>query len=141
MKSMNAFHPDRLPAIVIPAGDYDRLVMLARTTAQRTPELFEYLNRELARADVVADGDCGQHIVRIGSCVEYRDERSGATQQVTLVWPHAASTELQRVSVLTPVGAALLGLCAGQSIDWLSPVGETRRLTVLSVAPAASPRN
>jgi regulator of nucleoside diphosphate kinase len=52
---------------------------------------------------------------------------------VTLVYPHEADLDAGRISVLTPVGAALIGLSVGQSIEWQSPTGGWRSLTVLRV--------
>jgi regulator of nucleoside diphosphate kinase len=56
---------------------------------------------------------------------------------VTLVYPGEADIGQGRISVLTPVGAALIGLSKGQSIDWATRTGETRRLTVIEVHEAA----
>jgi regulator of nucleoside diphosphate kinase len=56
---------------------------------------------------------------------------------VTLVWPQEADVEHNRISVLTSVGAALLGLRAGQSIDWPAPLGGARTLTVVRVRSSA----
>jgi len=72
-------------------------------------------------------------VVTMNSRVVYRDEETGETREVTLSYPQDASLEQGRVSVLAPVGAALLGLSVGQEIDWQLPGGKTKRLHILSV--------
>jgi regulator of nucleoside diphosphate kinase len=119
-----------LPDIMIPASEYDRLVQLA-TVAQ--PHLADYFDRELSRARVVPDAEFDPRSARIGSRVTYRDEPFGRTRTVTLAWPHEADLAWGRISVLTSIGAALLGMRPSNSIDWPAPVGGLRRLTVLAV--------
>lgn len=128
----------QLPQIVIPAGDYDRLMNLAGAAERQAPDVADYLARELARAQVVPDQECDAGVARVGSQVTYVDEQSGQQRVVKLVWPQEASLQDNRLSVLTSIGAALLGMRAGQSIDWPSPVGGARRLTVVDVQ---APRN
>lgn len=131
--------PETLPPIVIPARDHDRLMALAEAAEQRAPQVSSYLTQELCRADVVEDDEIDPNVARIGSHVTYRDQSTSRQRTVTLVWPHEADTDRNRVSVLTPIGAALLGMRSGQSIDWPSPVGEPRMLTVLSVHHGDAP--
>ncbi len=121
-----------LPQIVIPAGDYDRLMDLAGTAERIAPDVADYLSRELERAQIVPDQDFEPGVARVGSLVTYEDQ-SGQQRAMTLVWPQEASLQDNRISVLTSIGAALLGLRAGQSIEWPSPVGGARRLTVVTV--------
>lgn len=124
--------------IVVTQGDYQRLQGLANAARQRQPEIAEELAGELDRAGVVADGEIAPDVVRMGSSVEYRTE-AGATRTVTLVFPGEADIAEGKVSILTPIGTALLGLSPGQSIDWLARDGQSHRLTILSVRqqPAA----
>jgi len=91
------------------------------------------LEDELARARVVGSTDVPADVVTMNSRVRFRDVRSGNEREVTLVYPNAASFEHGRVSVLAPIGAALLGLAVGDDIDWPMPSGESRRLRVLAV--------
>ncbi len=60
----------------------------------------------------------------------YADESTGATREVELVYPNEADPVTGRISVLAPVGCALLGLSVGQSIDWKLPSGQIHRLRV-----------
>lgn len=119
-----------LPDIMIPASDYDRLVQLATATQ---PHIADYFDRELGRARVVPDAEFDPRRARIGSRVTYRDEPSGRVRTVALAWPHDADLAFGRISVLTSIGAALLGMRPSSSIEWPAPVGGVRRLTVLDV--------
>jgi regulator of nucleoside diphosphate kinase len=78
------------------------------------------------------------HVVNVGSEVTFRDNTTGRVQTVILVLPKEANIAERRVSVLTPIGAALIGLAEGASIDWSTRDGEARLLTVLQVTAAAS---
>lgn len=121
-----------LPTILIPARDYDRLTALMETADAPTP-IVDFLTRELRRAEIVADEECSPHVVRIGSLVSYRDGVNDRYRTVRVVWPLEADVTHDRISVLSPVGAALLGMSPGQSIVWPRPIGEPRTLTVLAV--------
>ncbi|WP_218042872.1 nucleoside diphosphate kinase regulator [Steroidobacter gossypii] len=121
-----------LPPISIPAGDYDRLIALVDAAERAPTPVVDFLAQELNRAEVVADDQC-PNIVRVGSLVAYRDGANDRYRTVRLVWPLEADVNRNRISVLSPVGAALLGMSPGQSITWPRPVGEPRTLTVLAV--------
>jgi regulator of nucleoside diphosphate kinase len=128
-----------LPEIAIPASEFDRLIELAEAMARTSPQVAQYLERELDRAQVVPDAEFGSQSAHIGSQVTFRDESTGRQRVVGLVWPHEADVTQDRISVLTSVGAALLGMQPGQSIDWAAPVGGPRTLTVLAVRNAVAP--
>ena len=96
------------------------------------PDVASVLTEELERAHVLADGHPAQTVC-MGSEVRFRDDSTGTVQTATLVYPDNADISHRRISVLTPVGAALVGLSAGSSITWETRSGELRRLTVLEV--------
>lgn len=121
------------PAIVLSADDYERLSTLANAARKRAPRLAEELADEIGRARVLEKGRYPQDIVCMNSEVEFRDDSTGRVQTVTLVYPEDADILQRKVSVLTPVGTALIGLRCGRSITWETPSGEVRQLTVLSV--------
>jgi regulator of nucleoside diphosphate kinase len=121
------------PTIILSAEDYERLSTLAHAARKRMPDLADELAEEIGRARVLAKGDHPQHIVCMNSEVEFRDDTTGKVQKVTLVYPEEADILQRKVSVLTPVGTALIGLRDGNSITWEAPNGELRQLTVLSV--------
>jgi len=123
----------RKPKIVVRQSDYDRLQGLASAAQSRNPEIAEALADELDRAGVVADGKISNNIVRMGSTVEYRSDIDGV-RTVSLVFPGEADIAMGRVSILTPIGTALLGLSPGQSIDWTARDGRRHQLTIVSVS-------
>jgi regulator of nucleoside diphosphate kinase len=121
------------PTIVLSAEDYERLSALAHAARKRMPDLADGLADEIERANVLAKGKHPLHIVCMNSEVEFRDDTTGKVQRVTLVYPGEADISQRKVSVLTPVGTALIGLQTGHSITWEAPNGEPRQLTVLLV--------
>ena len=138
MTSNNAPTTEQKPPIVLSADDYERLSGLAYVAMNRMPSLAAALTEELERARVFPKGRPPEHIVCMNSEVEFRNESSGRIQKVTLVYPGDADISEGKVSVLTPVGTALIGLRTGQSISWETPTGEVRQLTVLEVRDATS---
>lgn len=126
-----------LPKIKVTAEDHERLAGLVTAAVDRMPEVAGYLGDELDRAQVVRAGRSALGFVRMGSEVEFRDDTTGKVQLVSLVYPGEADIGLGRISVLTPVGAALLGLSKGQSIAWATRTGAAKRLTVLDVREPA----
>jgi regulator of nucleoside diphosphate kinase len=100
------------------------------------PDLAAELAEEIGRAQVLAKGSRLKNLVRMGTEVEFRDETTGKVRKVILVYPEEADIARGKVSVLTPVGTALIGLQTGQSITWETPSGEVRQLTILAVRDA-----
>jgi regulator of nucleoside diphosphate kinase len=76
-------------------------------------------------------------VVRIGSIIEFEVD-DGRRLKVQLVLPENADINAGRISVLTPVGAALIGLSSGQAMEWLGHDGRERLLTVLAVSHSQS---
>ncbi len=76
--------------------------------------------------------------VQMGSMVDYTTA-DGKARRVQLVYPAEADIAAGRISVLTPVGTALLGLSVGQSIDWVGNDGKQHVLNVIAVEPGFSP--
>ncbi len=122
----------RKPAITISRSDYETLVRLADAISERNPAVSEELAAELDRARVVANANMRDDVVRMGSTLRYVTD-SGEDRTVTLVFPADADIAAGKISILTPIGAALIGLSPGQSIDWESRDGRVHRLTVESV--------
>lgn len=127
-----------LPPIALRPDDRARLEQIAQANISRNPETADYLAREIERARVLAPDEAGRDIVTMGSWVTFRDETSGRTRRVMLVYPEHADVSAGRISVLTPIGAALVGLSKGQSIAWTTPAGEERSLTILEVEADAA---
>lgn len=126
----------RKPAITITRSDHERLFRLAESYSDRNPDVADELLAELDRARVVEDGKISAEVVRMGSTLRFTSDL-GEDRLVTLVFPGEADIAEGRISILTPIGAALIGLSAGQSIDWTARDGRVHRLTVESVDPPA----
>ena len=122
----------RKPAITLTHSDHESLGRLAESFAGKNPEVSDQLFAELDRACVVEDSRIRPDVVRMGSTLRFTTS-AGEDRTVTLVFPGQADIAKGKVSVLTPIGAALIGLAAGQSIDWSGRDGRTHRLTVENV--------
>lgn len=122
------------PRITLTADDHRRLSSLARAATDRMPAAAWQLEEELDRAHVLVRGHSSNGVVRMGSEVEFRDDASGKVNALTLVYPHEADIAQRKISVLTPVGTALVGLPVGASITWRTRLGEAKRLTVLQIS-------
>lgn len=135
MTVKNMINPARtqLPPIRIRQADFERLAQLAEAAAATAPATAEFLADEIERATLVPDTAPLSGIVGMDSEVIFRDDATGLQKQVTLVYPKSADIEAGRISVLTPIGAALIGLSPGQSISFATPSGELKSLTVLEV--------
>jgi len=120
------------PEIHVTAGDFDRLAALADAAADAFPAIADFLADELERAQII-DAAAAKGVVQMHSTVSYRDAETGDEHTVTLVYPEEADIEAGRLSVLTPVGVALIGLRRGQTITWLTPSGKPRNLTVTKI--------
>jgi regulator of nucleoside diphosphate kinase len=124
----------RKPAIRVTRSDLERLSRLAESHSARNPDVADELLAELDRARVVEDGRVAADVVRMGSTLRFTSD-VGEGRTVTLVYPAEADISEGKVSILTPIGAALIGLSVGQSIDWTARDGRIHRLTVESVEP------
>ena len=123
----------RKPRITLTAHDHEKLSIIARAAESNMPDVAAVLTEELERAHVLAKGRHPEHTVCMGSEVEFRDDTTGKVQEVMLVYPDEADISKGKISVLTPIGTALIGLRAGHSITWETRTGDLRTLTVLTV--------
>ena len=124
---------DALPRILISKADEERLTAIATAASQRVPEASATLLSELERADVLPETAMPADVVRIGSIIEFEVD-DGRRLKLQLVLPKYADINAGRISVLTPVGAALIGLSPRQSMEWSGNDGKARVLTVLTVS-------
>ena len=123
-----------LPPIAMRRSDAARLRLLADAAMASFPQTADFLAGEIERADIRPDEQPMANIVTMDSRVTFRDEVTGQTRTATLVYPDRADVSAGRISVLTPIGAALIGLSPGQTIEFRSPTGGLRALTVVTVA-------
>ena len=128
----------RLPKVILDKTLINRLESMASSMMRRSPTLAERMMEELARAKLVAPEKLRSNIITIGSAVTYRDLTSDRIRTVVLCYPEDEDIDQNRISVLTPVGVALLGLSAGATIPWLTRDDETRTLEVLTVSPPST---
>lgn len=117
--------------IIISTTDLERLRPLLDTNDSPAAEL---LDAELHRARIVAPDKLPADVVTMNSEVVYEDCETSATRTVRVVFPKDADADSGRISVLAPIGSALLGLRVGQTISWRVPNG-TKRLRVVEVRP------
>lgn len=125
------------PQIILSASEAERLSALATQMEQSSPLAAELLLDEIDRAEVRLDGEVPLTVVRMGSTVEFLDEAHDSRRTVQLVWPADADIGAGRVSVLTPVGAGLIGMSEGADILWPDRAGHERSLRILKVTPPA----
>lgn len=119
---------ESLPIISKP--DYLQLIKLIE---QHDTPAAEALDIELARADIVQSVEVPSDAVTMGSTVTFTDLDSNEEKTITLVYPGEADVTQMKISVLSPVGSALIGLRIGGNIDWPVPLGKVRRLKVIAV--------
>lgn len=120
------------PDIVVNTEDHRLLTKLAYAGINEASTVADDLLYELDRASVVPPEQLSPDIVRMGSTVRFRTT-DGEQREVTLVFPAEADIDRKWISVMTPIGAALIGLRKGQSITWLTRDGRKQVLTVLRV--------
>ena len=126
-------HDGEHPTIFINADHQARIEALAERAMERNPALANRLLDEIARARIVAPADFPRTAADVGSRVTYRDETTGLKRAVVLVFPEDFNVTRQHVSVVTPLGVALLGLQKGQEFYWDARANPQWKLTVTNV--------
>jgi regulator of nucleoside diphosphate kinase len=117
--------------LLLTQQDFDRLIDLTRSRQYRATfgGIIADLERELERGSVVAPVDAPKGVVTMNSRVRVRDTKSDESDTYVLVYPQEADISEGRVSVLSPLGMALLGERAGKVVEFDAPAG-TRRLKI-----------
>lgn len=129
---MNAI--DARPSIVLSSTDVAQIERLLDQPEVEKLPVAALLADEIARATVLPPAQIPPDVVRMNSTLVCLDINSGKEHRVTLSYPSQADVSAGRISVLTPMGSALLGLSVGQSIDWPGPGGRGLRVRVTEVA-------
>jgi regulator of nucleoside diphosphate kinase len=124
---------DARPPIHLLAAESDMIAGLALQAEHRFPVVAAMLLEEIERAELHEPETLPETAVTIGSEIDFIDEKTSQLRTVELVLPAMANIALGRISILTPMGAALYGLEAGQSIDWPDLDGNARRIRILRV--------
>ena len=121
------------PEITVSTADLDRLEGLLGELRAGAPEIADGLRSELDRARIVEPDEVPKDVVTMNSTVRFADEESGKEFERTLCYPGEATGGADKVSILAPLGSALLGLSVGQRIDWPVPGGRTAHIRILEV--------
>ena len=121
-----------LPPIMIGADDHERLIAIASDLVGPSAHSISYLLSEIGRARIVDQEQLPETIVRIGSTVAFTTP-DGFDRTYQIVFPDQADISSGKVSVLTPIGAALIGLSEGHDFPWTARDGRKLTLTVVSV--------
>lgn len=130
------------PPIVLSSLDLERLERLLDSTSYKHLPGIDALRRELDRATVVQPTEVPPDVVTMNSTVRFVDEVTGSNFELSLVYPNSAGMP-GTVSIMAPIGSALLGLSVGQSISWQVPGGRELQLRILEIAqqPEASKKH
>lgn len=121
------------PPIHMIEDEADAITSLAMSVEDRLPQVAELLLDEIGRAKTYTKAKIPVDVVTMNATVEFVDEASGADRTVEIVYPRDADISAGKISILTPIGAGLIGLRAGQSILWPDREGKERWLRIISV--------
>jgi len=121
------------PPITLIDSEADALAELAHASLARSSLAAGLLLEEIDRASTTPPAEVPANVVTMLSHVEFIDEASGETHSVQLVYPHDADMEQHKLSVLTPVGAGLIGMRCGDAINWPNRLGAYRSLRIVQV--------
>ena len=123
--------------IYISREDYTKLrLLVASALYSNASAALEKLRSELDRAAVIDPAGFPANIVTMNSTVEFEDLGTSEVEEYTITFPENADVEHKRISVLAPIGTALIGCRVGDIIKWSTP-GGIRELKVRRVTPAA----
>ncbi|AQT58787.1 nucleoside diphosphate kinase regulator [Cellvibrio sp. PSBB023] len=117
-------------ALVIAKTDYLRLMQLIEKNGT---DAADALDLEISRAKIVDDTKLPVDVVAMNTKVTFSDLDSAEEKTIQLVYPQDADVTQLKISVLSPVGSALIGLKIGGTIEWPIPSGKVRRLKVIAV--------
>ena len=124
---------DQRPPIHLLATESDLIADLALSAEHRHPVVAAMLLEEIERAELHQHEDMPSGSIRLDSYVTFVDERSRKVRNVQLVLPIDANIAEGRISILTPIGAALYGLAEGDCISWPDLDGNERLIRIMSV--------
>lgn len=133
---MTSRKPTRRPPIQLIDSEADSLTGLAMGIEDRLPRVSELLLNEIARAKIHPASKIAADVVTMHSTVRFIDTSSDKELTFQLVYPKDADISAARISILTPVGAGLIGLREGQSILWPDRDGHERELKIVEVVQA-----
>jgi regulator of nucleoside diphosphate kinase len=121
--------------LVLRRDDYKLLISFLNGSNSKTafdPQNAEDLHAELKKAKLVNKDDFPSDVVGINSTVRVKDEDKGKIMEFTIVTPDRANIKEKRISVMAPIGTALIGFKKGQKVKWQVPSGK-KTFTILEV--------
>lgn len=122
---------ESFPEIKVTRWDLGRLDhLLGSHSPIRSSRVVEFLVRKLMAASVVGETEIPALTVTMGSRVEYRGENDASRSIATIVHPNDLDFYDDAISILSPIGAVLLGLSEGQSMTYAAPAGGLKTITV-----------
>ncbi|HMM14775.1 MAG: nucleoside diphosphate kinase regulator [Parvibaculum sp.] len=130
---------DERPPIVVAEEDFDALSDVAERLRTVMPEVADFLDEELTRADILPLKRVPSDVVTMNSEVEFLMGPRGRVDRLRLVYPGDHTVDAGCVSIASPVGVALLGLKPGQTISWSSRHGDLRSVKVLKLISRQAP--
>ena len=131
---MSKTEATKRPPIQMLESEAERLTDLAISVQDRLPEVSALLIQEIGRAKMHGADRIPADVVTMHSTVRFTHSASGKDYSYKLVYPKDADIAAGRISILTPVGAGLIGLREGQSILWPDRDGNERSLGITSVS-------
>ncbi len=121
------------PEITLSRLDAERLEKLLDSMGGKRFPGVDELENEIARAHVVEPTQVPPTVVTMNSSVRFKVESSDTEFSLTLVYPKDADGSSDKISILAPVGSALLGLNEGDEITWPAPGGKVTRVKIIEV--------
>jgi regulator of nucleoside diphosphate kinase len=109
--------------VILSEDDFRMLKQFAEQFPGQGKENEMTLSYELNRATVVGENDLPEGCVRLNSLVKVKELGSNRDMEFSIVMPALANMAEKKISVLTPMGAALIGLCKGEKVQWKMPAG------------------
>jgi regulator of nucleoside diphosphate kinase len=116
---------------VLSKADHDTIMSYIKngeTAAQFNRADAEELLAEIKRARIVSDKELPADVIRLNSVIHLRDKTANKQMQLILVTPKQANIKEKKISVMSPVGIALIGCRKGQQVKWRVPIGERQFL-------------
>lgn len=127
----------KTPKLILSKKDFQKLSALV---ASQRADLVKDLEEEIERAVILPEGDVPEDVVSMNSSVVVKDLRSGAEQLYRLVFPHEANASEGRISVLAPLGVALIGLRVNDEYEFLAPNERLRGFRVVAISSSKARR-
>lgn len=123
-------NPNTEKPVIIKEEDYQRLKAYIFNEPGREDEMT--LSNELRRAEIVSKAAFPPDTIGLNSKVTILDTETGKTREIILVLPDNANIQNNMISILTPIGAALIGFRKGEEVVWKVPAG-LKRFRIVNV--------